>query len=88
MLYRGAGHFSVCITKLHTVAYVHPLDVHFDAPLTHWDRAAYICVSKLTFIDSDNGLAPGRHQAVIRTNTTLLLIRPVGANFRDILIEI
>ena len=28
----------------------------------------HICVSKLTIIGSDNGLSPGRHQAIIWTN--------------------
>ena len=28
----------------------------------------YICVSKLTIIGSDNGLLPGRRQAIIWTN--------------------
>ena len=34
----------------------------------------HICVSKLTIIGSDNGLSPGRRQAVIWTNTGILLI--------------
>ena len=33
--------------------------------LTHWDRVTHICVSKLTIIASDNGLSPGRRQAII-----------------------
>ena len=33
--------------------------------LTHWGRATHICVSKLTIIASDNGLSPGRRQAII-----------------------
>ena len=32
--------------------------------LTHWGRVAHICVSKLTIIGSDNGLSPGRRQAI------------------------
>ena len=38
-------------------------------------------------IDSDNGLSPGRRQAIIWTNTGLLSIAPFGTNFSDILIE-
>ena len=38
----------------------------------------YICVSKLTIIGSDNGLAPGRRQAIIWTNAGLLLTWPLG----------
>ena len=33
--------------------------------LTHWGRVTHICVSKLTTIGSDNGLSPGRRQAII-----------------------
>ena len=56
--------------------------------LTHWGRATHICVSKLTIIGSDNGLSPGRCQAIIRTNAEILLIRPIGTNFSEILIEL
>ena len=34
----------------------------------------HICVSILTIIGSDNGLSPGRHQAIIWTNAEILLI--------------
>ena len=37
---------------------------------------------------SDNGLSPGRRQAIVRTNTGILLIRPSGTNFSDFLVEI
>ena len=56
--------------------------------LTHWGRVTHICVSKLTIIGSDNGLSPGRRQAIIWTNTGILLIGPLGTNFSEILIEI
>ena len=56
--------------------------------LTHWGRVMHICVSKLTIIGSDNGLSPGRHQAIIWTNGGILLIGPLGTNFSEILIEI
>ena len=49
---------------------------------------AYICVSKLTIIGSDNGLSPGRRQATIWTNAGILLIRTLGTNFSEILGEI
>ena len=48
----------------------------------------HICVSKLTIIGSVNGLSPGRHQAIIWTNAGILLIRPLGTNFNETLIEI
>ena len=35
--------------------------------LTHWGRVTHICVGKLTIIGSDNGLSPGRRQAISRT---------------------
>ena len=56
--------------------------------LTHRGRVTHICVIKLTIIGSDNGLSPGRRQAIIWTNAGILLIRPLGTNFSEILIEI
>ena len=56
--------------------------------LTHWGRATHICVSKLPIIDSDNGLSPGRCQAIIWTNAGILLIGPLGTKFSEILIKI
>ena len=44
----------------------------------------HIYVSKLTIIDSDNGLSPGQHQAIIWTNAAILLIGPLGTNFSEI----
>ena len=40
---------------------------------------AYVCVSKLSIIGSDNGLSPGRR---------ILLIGPIGTNFCEILIKV
>ena len=37
----------------------------------------HIYVSKLTIIDSDNGLSPGRHPAIISTNAGILSIGPL-----------
>ena len=56
--------------------------------LTHWGGVTHICVSKLTSIGSDNGLSPGRRQAIIWTNAVILLIGPLATNFSEILIEI
>ena len=56
--------------------------------LTHWGRATHICVGKLTNIGSDNGLSPGRRQAIIRTIAGILSIGPLGTNFSEILIGI
>ena len=55
--------------------------------LTHWGRVTHICVSKLTIIGSDNGLSPGRRQAIIWTNAGILLIWTLGTNFSEILSE-
>ena len=48
----------------------------------------HICIGKLTNIGSNNGLSPGRHQAIIWTNAVKLLIGPLGKNFSEVLIEI
>ena len=53
--------------------------------LTHSGRVMHICVSKLTIIGSDNGLSPGRCQAIIWTSAGILLIRTIGTNFGEIL---
>ena len=55
--------------------------------LTHWGRVTHSCVGKLTIIASDNGLSPGRRQAIIWTNAGILLFGPLGSNFSEILIE-
>ena len=56
--------------------------------LTHWGRVTHICVDTNTNIGSDNGLSPGRRQAIIWTNAGILLIGPLGTNFSGILIKI
>ena len=48
--------------------------------LTHWGRVTHICVGKLYIIGSDNGLSPGRRQAIIWTNAGILLIGTLGTN--------
>ena len=58
------------------------------ASLTHRGRETHICVGNLTIIGSDNGLSPGRRQAIFWTNAGLLLIGSLGTNFSEILIEI
>ena len=49
---------------------------------------AHVCASKLTIVDSDNGLLPGRHQAIIWASARILLIGSPGTNSNEILIEI
>ena len=48
----------------------------------------HICVGNISIIGSDNGLSPGRHQAIICTNDGILLNGRLGTNFSEILIEI
>ena len=52
--------------------------------LNQWDRVTHICISKMILINSDNGLSPGRRQAIIWTNAGILLIGPLGINFSEI----
>ena len=55
--------------------------------LTHRGRVTHICASKLTIIDSDNGLSSDRRQAIIWINVGILLIGPSGTIFSEISIE-
>ena len=48
----------------------------------------HICVGRLSNIGSDNGLLPGRRQAIIWTNAGILLIGPLRTNFSEIAIKI
>ena len=64
------------------------IDFHVSECLFHWGRVTHICVSDLTSIGSDNGLSPGRRQAIIKINAGILLIRPLGTNFSEFLVEI
>ena len=56
--------------------------------LTHWGLVTHICVSNLIIIGSDNGLTPGRRQAIIWTNAGILLTGLLGTNFSEILSKI
>ena len=57
--------------------------VSIDGYLTHWGRVTYIYFRKQTIIGSDNRLSPGRRQAIIWTNSGILLIGLFGTNFSD-----
>ena len=52
--------------------------------LTHW---GHICVDNLTIFGSDNGLSPGRRQAIIWIHAGILLIGLLGTNFSETLID-
>ena len=73
-LRRCRSHYDVTVMKFNSV--------------THWGRVTHLCVSKLTITGSDNGLSPGRRQAIIWTNAGILFIGHSGTNFRLILIKI
>ena len=68
-------------TKIHTSFTITLLT------LTHRGRT-HISISKINITGSDNGLSPGRRQAIVWTNAGILLIGPLGTNFSEILIEI
>ena len=80
--------FSCMIIVAHAFGFKFQWNVVPEVQLTHWGRVTHICVSDLTSIGSDNGLSPGRRQAIIRTNAGILLIRPLGTNFSEFLVEI
>ena len=48
----------------------------FRIALTHWGRETHICGGILIIIVSDNGLSPGRRQAIIWINIEILLTGP------------
>ena len=75
VLFAGGVHQHVC-------------RIIYSKFLTDWGRVSHICVSKLIIVGSDNGFSLGRCQAIIWTNKGILLIEPLGTNFRQILIEI
>ena len=79
-----------CIMKcgIKLLIHYHTSTVAMLVKLTHWGRVTHICVGNLTIIGSDNGLSPGRRQAIIWTNAGILLIGPLGTNFSEISIEI
>ena len=71
------------VLMYHTV-----MHVYCTVVLTHWGRVTHTCVTKLTIIGSNNGLSPGRRQAIIWTNDGILLIWPLGTNFSEMFIGI
>ena len=83
---RGPGSIVIRTKPFYIISVYQLNDV--DGSLTHWGRVMHICVSNLSIISPDNGLLPGRHQAIIWTNAGMLLIGPLGTNLREILIKI
>ena len=70
------------------IAFIWLVCPHTSGYLTHWGRVMHICIGKLTIIGPDNGLSPGRRQAIIWTNAAILLIGPLGTNLSEFLNEI
>ena len=54
---------------------------------TKQNKKIYVSVKQPSFF-SDNGLSPGRRQAIIWKKAGILLIEPLGTNLGEILIEI
>ena len=67
-------HIYHCFTSISYVVFIN---------LTHWGRVTHICVGKLSIIVSDNGLSPGRRQAIIWTNAGIVLIGALGTNVSE-----
>ena len=80
-LRRYSTHYDVIVMNKMTLQVV-------IGSLTYWGRVTHICVGNVTTLRSDNGLSPGRCQAIIRTNADILLIWPLGTNFGETLIAI
>ena len=83
---RSTTHAIVAFYHINCDDYLLILPAH--KVLTHWGRVTHICVSKLIIIGSDNGLSPGRRQAIIWTNAGIMSIGTLGTNFSAILIDI
>ena len=83
------SHRKMILNVIFTIMYSWIYKFYQQPPtLTHWGRVTHIWTGKLTIIDSDNGLSPGWHQAIIWTNAGILLIGPLRTNFSKISIQI
>ena len=92
MEYHRVFTLRICFFTIHLFAWslsvIRANNAVWNSRLTHWGRVTHICVGNLTITGSDNGLSPGRRQAIIWTNAGILLIGPLGTNFSEILIGI
>ena len=75
-LTRASGFKFLWLSDSHVILF---LIFSFQA-LTHWGQKTLICVGNQTIVVSSNGLAPGRHQAIIWTNAGPLWSGPLGTN--------
>ena len=85
---RHATHMALLTCLLQAFQVFSSMPHCYAQGLTHWGRVTHKCVVKLTIIGSDNGLSPGRCQAIIWTNARILLIGPIGTNLIEIVIGI
>ena len=76
--------------KIHLKNILQNLDYFVQASMYYVNEVEWRIYASVncTIIDSDNGLSPGRRQAIIWTNAGVLLIGPLEANFSEILIDI
>ena len=82
------GREKQCSCHLHNMIPARFSHQQMKTFLTHWGRVTHICIGNLTIIGPDNGLSPGRRQAIIWTNAGILLIGPWGTNFSENLSDI
>ena len=76
-IYQLSEAYMMCVQTSHDYdVSVSSLHDQQYSNLTHWGRVTHICVGKLNIIGSDN---------VIWTNAGILLIRPLGTKFSEIL---
>ena len=79
---------QLCAYSVSHTAYGIGMNKRWSRTLIHWGGEMHICIGTSTNISSDNGLSPGRRQAIIWTNAGILLIGPLGTNFSGILSKI
>ena len=63
-------------------------EISWDLSWTHLPKCHIYAQVNWVSIGSDNGLSPGRRQAIIWTNAGMLSIGPLWTNFSEIWIEI
>ena len=81
-------HINCYLCPLDEICKLWTLNRAVDNCLTHWGRVTHICIANLIIIGLDDGLSPGRRQAITWTNVGILLIGPLGTNFSEMLIGI
>ena len=82
LLCNDVSHWLDTMPQFPLIVYIHGKVRRFEASyvcFTHWGW---------DIIGSNNGLSPGRRQAIISTNAGILLTRTLGTNFSEILSEI